>query len=297
MTSKSASRPSEGTEPFLGSRAISEGLLSPRELRSSRFIQVFHNVYVPGHRPVTHELLCRAAALIAPGTATLTGASAATVRGRPLAAAGDPVEFVVPESDRFGAKRGLHIRRSVRGPAEGEPWRGIRLATPERATLDILRDKRLRPSLPRTVAWADALLRDGFVDATAFSVFLSGRHDHGVVRVRKAWALVDPRSTSVPESELRVWLRLSGLVPRLLPEVLGFRLGLCFPDNKLSVELEREWDGNLERARQDAWRRRRLRAHGWESVVVPHRQLEADPTSAVEMVRSALHGSNAAVAA
>jgi very-short-patch-repair endonuclease len=191
----------------------------------------------------------------------------------------------------------LTIARSACGPAEGEPWQGIRLATPERATLDILRDTRLRPSLPRTVAWADALVRDGFVDATAFSVFLSGRHDHGVVRARKVWALVDPRSDSVPESELRVWLRLSGLVPRLQADVRGFRLGLCFPDNKLSVELEREWNGNLEQARQDAWRRRRLRAHGWESVIVPHRQFEADPKSSVEMVRTALHRHSTAVAA
>lgn len=284
MTRQAISDPPWMTQPFLGSDVTGAGLLSAAKLRSQLFTRLFHNVYVPAHLPLTHELRCQAAALIAPATATITGASAAAVHGHDLAAPFDPVELVVPERDRFTVRRGMHIRRSTLGSVTSASWRGIRLATPLRATLDILRDNQLRRSLPHTVGWLDVLLRGGFIDVTTFSMFLQGRRDHGVVRARKALALADPRSDSVPESEIRVWLRLGGLVPEIRAEVLGFRLGLCFPADKLAVE----YGDDSAPAHHQRWRHQRLRAEGWQFVVVTPEQLLTDPKGMVERVREAL---------
>jgi very-short-patch-repair endonuclease len=288
MTHQDITSLSRSEEPFLGSRAVSQGLINAHRLRSRVFTPVFHNVYVPARLDMTHELRCRAAALIAPATATLTGASAAAVHGHELAAPFDPVEFVVPEDDRFSARRGIHVRRSTLGTADGGPWRGVRLATPLRATLDLLRDTQLRRSLPRAVAWLDVLLSGGFVDLASLAAYLAGRHDHGIVRARKALALADRRSQSIAESETRVWLRLAGLSPEVHVDVLGFRLELCFPVRKLAVEYGGNCHPDSGRARHDAWRRHRLGADGWKFVTVTEDQLRNDPKGMVESVRIAL---------
>jgi len=289
MTRQDTHSLSDINQPFLGSHAVHAGL-SPWRLRSRAFTKVFHNVYVPAHLPLTHELRCRAAALIAPGTATLTGGSAAAVHGYPFAEPFDPVEFLVAENGRFTAKRGVHIRRATIGPPESAPWRGVRLATPLRTAYDILRESQLRRSLPRAVAWLDVLLRDAFIDVAALSVFLQSRRDHGVIRARKALALADPRSESIPESEIRAWLRLGGLAPELKVGVLGFRLPLCFPRRRLAIEYEATPYDDTGPAGGDVWRRHRLRAEGWEIVIVTSDQLQRAPEGMVETVRDALLG-------
>lgn len=288
---------SDLTEPFLGNHATRTGLVTARQLRSPGYTKLFHNVYVPTHLPVTHELRCRAAALIASPTATLTGVSAAAAYGYDFAEPFDPVEFLVSDTDRFTARRGVHIRRSTLGPPEGVPWRGIRLATPLRATLDLLREGDSARTLPRVVSWLDVLLRDGFVDLWELSLFLQSHRDQGVVRARKALSLANSRSESVPESEIRVWLRLGGLTAE--PEVgfLGFRVPLCFPYRKLAVEYDGRWEDDPGRASGDAWRRQRLRAEGWEFVIVTPEGLRGDPEGMVETVRQALHRHTIPVAA
>jgi very-short-patch-repair endonuclease len=297
MTRHHIPTPSGLTEPFLGTHAIRTGLVTPRQLRSPAFTKLFHNVYVPAQLPVTHELRCRAVALIAPPTATLTGVSAAATYGYHFAQPFEPVEFLVTDTRRFTAKRGVRIRRSTLGPPEGLPWQGIRLATPLRATLDVLRETEFPRTLPRVVSWLDVLLRDGFVDHWELSRYLRSRRDQGVVRARKALSLANPRSESLPESEIRVWLRLGGLSPE--PEIgfLGFRIPLCFPNRRLAIEYDGPRDGDPARANGDAWRRQRLRAEGWEFVIVTPEGLRDDPEGMVETVRQALHRRTVPVAA
>lgn len=297
MTRHHIPTPTDLTKPFLGNQAIRAGLVTPSRLRSPAFTKLFHNVYAPAHLRVTHELRCRAAALIAPSTATLTGVSAAAAYGYPFAEPFDPVELLVADTRRFTAKRGVHIRRSTLGPPEGLPWQGIRLATPLRATLDILRETEFPRTLPRVVSWLDVLLRDEFVDPWELSLFLRSRRDQGVVRARKALSLANPRSESLAESEIRVWLRLGGLSPQ--PEVgfLGFRIPLCFPHRRLAIEYDGPREGDPRRANGDAWRRQRLRAENWEFVIVTPEGLREDPEGMVETVRQALHRHTVPVAA
>jgi very-short-patch-repair endonuclease len=279
--------------PFLGSLAVSEGALTRNQLRSPWFRRLYRNVYVPMGYDRTHELRCRAAALVAPPEAVLTGNSAATVHGFDLALDDDPVEFVVPERSRFVCQRGMHIRRTVIRGIDSTPWHDIGLATPLRTTLDILTNTRLRRSLPRTVGLLDALLHGGFVTRVGVEAYLRRRRDHGIVRARRALALCDERAESIPESELRVWLNLAGLKPTPQWEVrtegclLG-RLDLAFESEKVAVEYDGEWHREGSQPEFDARRRAAIQAEGWVFVVITKDELYGDPKGTVARVQDAI---------
>lgn len=280
--------------PFRAAEAISEGWLTRRQLYSPLFRQLFHQVHVPAAIPVTHELRCRAAALIAPPDAVLTGASAAAVHGHVLLQPYDPVEFVVPERARFTSIRGMNIRRTTIRRIDSRPWEGIRLATPLRLTMDLLTNSRLRKSLPATVGLLDALLRAGLVEEDELRSLLHLRHDHGIVRARQALQLADPLAESIPESELRVWLVTSGLEPT--PQLLVYddsgrflgRLDLAFAEYKLAVEYDGEWHNDPAQTLADERRRAAFRAAGWEFIVVTKSQLGADPRALVAQVKETI---------
>lgn len=290
----------EFAEPFLGSHAIAAGAVTERALRSPLFTRLFRNVFVASTVPVTHVLRCKAAALLAPDGAVLTGCSAAAVRGVELVGAHDPVEFVLPENLLFALQNGVHIRRTSRGRIDSEPWRETRLASPLRLALDILTNTKLHRSLPRVVGYVDTLLRAGEVEASALEHYLKGRRDNGIVRAKRALRLVDPRSESIPESELRVWLTVAGLQPDLQVSVVdergGFagRLDLAFPAQKLAVEYDGDWHREGDQPQRDEVRRRAIRALGWRFVVVTKAELYESPKAVVASVRAALSRESAA---
>lgn len=284
----------EFSGPFLGSHAVSEGDLTPAQLRSGLFNRLFQNVYVPIGIPQDHALRCKAAILVAPDGAVLTGCSAATVYGFPFALASDPVEFVVPEKQGFHSLCGLHLRRTRLLGEDFEPWRDGRIATPLRMTMDILTNTRLHRSFPRVVGLLDALLHAGFIDRDALEAYLRHRHDHGIVRARQAFALSDSRAESIPESEVRVWLRLHDIDAEPQVEVyrdgifLG-RLDLAIRKAKLAVEYDGAWHLEGEQPRLDAHRRALIKAEGWEFIVITKEELYADPRAMIRRVREALN--------
>lgn len=284
----------EFSGPFLGSHAVSEGDLTRAQLRSGLFNRLFQNVYVPIGIPQDHELRCKAAILVVPAGAVLTGCSAATVRGFPFALADDPVEFVVPEEDGFHFQRGMHLRRTRLLGEDFEPWRDGHIATPLRMTMDILTNTRLHRSFPRIVGLIDALLHAGFIERDALETYLKHRHDHGIVRARKAFALSDGRAESIPESEVRVWLRLHDIEAEPQVDVyrgnlfLG-RLDLAIRKAKLAIEYDGAWHLEGEQPHLDARRRARIEAEGWEFIVITKEELYSDPRAMVRRVRKALN--------
>jgi very-short-patch-repair endonuclease len=282
--------PGDINGPFAGSRAIGEGILTRKRLRSQEFVRVFHNAYVPARLEMTHELRCRAAAVIAPGEAVLTGCSAATVRGVELAGPTDPVELLLPEGVSFTAQRGMNIRHTRRAGLTSDPWHGIGLATPMRMSLDLLTNTRLHRSFPRIIGYLDAILRAGLVDRNALAGWLASRQDNGTVRARKAVELADDRAESIQESEVRIWLVLGGLRPRVRLEVCGgrYRLDLAFPECKLAVEYDGDWHLLGNQPEPALRRRTELEADGWEFVIVTKDWLHEDPRGMVNTVREAL---------
>lgn len=288
------------TGPFLGTLALAEEAVSRRQLRSPLFIRLFRNVYLPAATPVTHELRCRAAMLVAPDTAVLTGHSAVSLYGVRLALPGDPVELLVPErGDPFRPHPGMNVRHVPVTFDEFEVVYGARVANPARMALDLLLNTRLRKTVGSAVAALDAVAHGGLVELPALRTALERRHDHGIVRARAAAALADARAESVPESLLRVLLVRSGIAVTPQVEVrwrgrFVARVDLAVDGYPLAVEYDGEWHADPEQARRDRERRTRLAQAGWRVIVVTKKELFERPEEVVRAVRTALSADIAA---
>ncbi|RJQ79002.1 DUF559 domain-containing protein [Pseudonocardiaceae bacterium YIM PH 21723] len=275
-------------EVFIGSELVEAGLLGRGQLRSSEFRRLIHGVYCRADLPRSHELKCRAMALVAPPEAVLTGRSAATIRGADLAKESDRVQMIV-------TKHRPSIRRdseawSVRiHDSECEPWNQIRIATPERTAFDLLRRKPLRMAIADT----DVLVRTGVTSKTTIERYLQDCEHLGSGHARYALGLVDPRAESRPESELRVVFWVAGLRP--IPQwnlwhngVFVGRIDLAFPEERLAVEYEGAWHGEPMQFRSDERRRDAIRAAGWTVLVITAEQLYQSPETIVPVVQSLL---------
>ncbi|MGH3673419.1 MAG: endonuclease domain-containing protein [Pseudonocardiaceae bacterium] len=281
-------RPTDICGVFRGSDAVAGGALTAEQLRAPQFRRLYRDVYLPAGMPITHARRCEGLALILPSDAAITGRSAATLRGIPLAQAIDPVEIVVPLQTRVARRSGVDVRRSDLTADESTPWSRICLASPLRTTLDLLLDR----SLPEAVADLDAVLRAGLIDSRTLQRVVTERSDRGIVAARSAVELADPRAESRPESRLRVYLVLDGLEP--VPQFVvcdwhgvTARVDLGFPRQRLAVEYDGEWHGEWRQISADRERLNRLQAAGWDVLFVTARQLR-DPSTVVAQVRSAL---------
>ena len=261
-------------------------------LRGPRVRRLFRDVYVDAATAVTHEVRCRGATLFLPADAVITGRSAATVRGAPLAEVDDPVEIIAPLGRRIARRDGLDLRRNEIGADEWVSWAGGRLATPLRMALDLALD---RP-IPVAVADLDVALRRGLVDRGALTDLVHTRSDRGIRDVRRAVGLVDPLAESRPESQVRVHLMLAGLepVPQYWIEDASGRIArtdLAFPERKVAVEYDGQWrDGQLWALNRDRERLNRVHAAGWDVVFVTAPLLAA-PRKMVAIVYAALDAS------
>ncbi|MGH3964891.1 MAG: hypothetical protein ACRDRY_16820 [Pseudonocardiaceae bacterium] len=218
----------------------------------------------------------------------ITGRSAATLRGVPLARTEDPVEAVIGLETRVFRRAGLDLRRCDVRDDETEEWSGIRLATRRRMAFDLLLDR----SLPDAVADLDASLRAGLVGQREMQLYLVGRRDRGIVQARRALELADPRAESRPESQMRVHLALDGLCPEVQYRIhhrgrLIARADPAFPERRLAVEYDGVWHGAPLQVGQDRDRLNRLHAAGWDVVFVTAQHLR-EPRRLVCTVRAAL---------
>ena len=275
--------------PFRGSDAIAAGLLTRAQLRGPLVRRLFRDVYVEAGTTVTHEVRCRGATLFLPADAVITGRSAATVRGAPLAEVNDPVEIIAPLGRRIARRHGFDLRRNEIDAGEWVPWDDGRLATSLRMALDLTLD---RP-VPVAAADLDVLLRRGLVDRAALTELVHARSDRGIRDARLSVGLVDPRAESRPESQVRVHLVLAGLdpVPQYWIEDGDGRIArtdLGFPERKVAVEYDGQWrDGQLWALNRDRERLNRVHAAGWDVVFVTA-PLLANPRKMVATVRAAL---------
>jgi len=274
---------------FRGSEALGAGMLTRRQLRSPLFTSLFRDVYVEATTKVTHEIRCRGATLILPPDAVITGRSAATVRGAPLAKPNDRVKVIAPLERRIGRPDGIDLRRNVIEAGEWVPWHGGRIATPLRMALDLA----LERPVAVAVADLDVVLRHHLVDLGALTDLVHCRSDRGIVDARRAVGLVDPSAESRPESQVRVHLVLAGLRPfpqYWIEDADGriARTDFAFPERKVAIEYDGQWrDGQLWALNRDRERLNRVHAAGWDVVFVTA-PLLATPRKMVATVRAAL---------
>lgn len=265
------SRPRAFTLPdvFLGALAVSSGALTPGQLRRrSLVVPVLRGVYRPTTVPLTHGLKCRAAGLVVGHGARLTGTSLLTALGTPLVRPDDPVTMVVI-GDEASRVRGIDVRRVVTGPLGSATWYDVPVADQERMALDLTIGRTLEDAVAHLYAAAHA----GHLQIGAFTAWLAGRHDAGVVRAKEAAALADGRAESPPESIMRVRLLAAGLpvVPQVeVRDSRGFagRVDLAIEHLRLAIEYDGAWHGDGRQVARDRERLNRLREAGWVVVHV-----------------------------
>lgn len=277
-------RPVDLSGVFRGSEAIAAGAVTRDQLRGPQFQRLFRDVFVSARTRVTHRVRCEGAALVLPADVAITGRSAAALRGTRLGFDEDRVEVIAPLETRIARRNGIDVRRTEMSPAECEPWRGVGLASPLRMGMDLLLDT----PLPDAVADLDAVLRAGLVDRSALEQMVAKRHDRGIVGARRAVELADPRAESPPESRMRVLIVLDGLAPEVQYWVGEYRVDLAFPQQRLAVEYDGQWHGDLLRVGPDRERLNALQAMGWEVVFVTARLLR-EPKHMVRTIHAALH--------
>ncbi|MGY1839596.1 MULTISPECIES: DUF559 domain-containing protein [unclassified Modestobacter] len=277
------------TGVFIGSHAVAAGLITTKRLRQLSYRRLVHGVYADPALPFDHRLRCTGAALLLPAGAAIGGYSAAAWHGAPFAGAHDPVTVVRPPGVEWKGPREVRVHRAALTPADVARHDGVPVTTPRRTAWDVAA---LEP-LATAVATLDAMVRAGTVDPADLAQLLErGTGRWGVVRVRRAFALVDPRAESAPESRVRVALVVAGLqpVPQYEVRVAGrflARTDLAFPEARLAVEYEgaHHFDGT-QIARDDA-RIRCLEAAGWRVIRLSATDLR-DLDAVVTRVRAAL---------
>jgi very-short-patch-repair endonuclease len=278
---------------FMGSAALAEGHLSARQLRGPYVKRVLQGVYRPAWVPLTHKLKCRAACLVLPDAAVVTGASAASVLGLRLASAADDVSVAIPEGAVVPRRAGIRLRRVRDAAPFGQVVDGVRLAHARR----IAYDAAARLPVHDATAALDAIVRHGLVDIAHFRRWLTDCHDNDVRGVRLAAQLADPRAESLPESVTRVHLMQAGfeVVPQYRVTVgshVVARVDLALPKLKIAIEYDGRWH-EAQRA-LDNERLASLRGEGWTVIIVTaellrdHRKLVAVVSAAVAERRAFL---------
>lgn len=295
---------------FRGSTAVSRGLLTRNDLRSTAWRPLFRDVYADAHLTITHRDRCRAVIrwLVPAGTA-IAGRSAAALHGVGRVSAGEPVDVLVPHqpSDepapasparpaaaagrRRGPMTGLRVHRADVGPEDVVDLAGVPVTSPARTCWDLARWL----ELVEAVVVIDGLLARRLADVTALREYALARAGRrGWRSLLRAVELADPGAESPQESRTRVRLVLAGLPrPRSQWVVTDggrfvARLDLAWPSFRVAVEYDGLWRDDPEQFHRDRRRLNRLLGGDWLVLHVTARRLREDFDGFVAEVRAAL---------
>lgn len=195
-----------GSEPFIGSEAIRQGLITSHALRT-RCHPIYPDVYMDRSSELTPTSQGYAAWLWTRRRGVVAGLSASAMHGARWVSLGRGAT-VIHANRRPPA--GLHVWSDRIASDERCVHRGIAVTTPARTALDIAR----RHRTGEAVAALDALCRATDLKSSEL-LALAERHkgDRGMKRARRALDLVDPGAQSPKETWLRLLLLRAGFPP------------------------------------------------------------------------------------
>jgi hypothetical protein len=274
------------TDPFLGSEALTAGVLTPYELRS-RYVAVHKDVYMPRDAALTAMLRAKACWLRSRRRGILAGYSASALHGAKWIDPTLPAAIIDTNRHTVAGVQTWEERIDI---DEIEILGDMRVTTPARTALDLAR----RLPLGVAVAAVDALTQATDLKMADIELLVdrySGRR--GVRAARAALALVDGGAQSPKETWLRLLLMRAGF-PRPQTQIVvrnewGWReayLDMGWEDVKVAVE----YDGDQHRSdrRQYVKDIRRLemldQRYGWLVVRVV---AEDHPDDVIRRVREA----------
>ena len=184
-------------EPFIGSEAITSGVLTPYRLRS-RFVAVHPDVYVPLGTTLTASTRARAAWLWSRRRGTVAGRSASALHGAKWIDDSGPAELLY--ENRY-PPTGIHTWSDRIIEDEVQLIGEVTATTPARTAFDLA----CRNPTAKAVAMIDALARTTRLNVEDVQ-FLAERYKghRNIRRARHALTLVDAGA----ESPRETWLRL-----------------------------------------------------------------------------------------
>src|SRR5262249_46004387 len=183
-------------EPFRGSRAVADGLVTRGQLRSLRFRRLFPDIYLAADIAPTLAMRSRGAQLLVARYGALAGYSAAEILGARIAPRDADAEVVVPGGE-FRECRGLRVHRERLADDEVVTVNGFVVTSAIRTAYDLARWS----TQVEGVVAADALGRIGEFGSSAL-LGLSARYPGARWRSRVPLvaALIDPRAESSMET-------------------------------------------------------------------------------------------------
>ncbi|MEU4675409.1 hypothetical protein [Micromonospora sp. NPDC023737] len=301
---------------FRGSAAISRGLLTRNDLRSSAWRPLFRDVYADAQLTITHRTRCLAVRrwLTPPGTA-IAGRSAAALYGVGTVPPDQPIDALVPVGSAAGTSGGRQSRRpsgrpeSTRASPRRGPIAGLRVHHGELVPADVVDHAGILVTSPVRTCWdvarwldvveavvvIDGLLARRLTDVAALREFALARAGRrGWRSLLRVADLADAGAESPQESRARVRLVLAGL-PRpqtqyIVAESGRFiaRLDLAWPEFKVAVEYDGLWHDDPEQFHRDRRRLNRLLGNDWIVLHLTARRLRDDFAGFVAEVRAAL---------
>jgi hypothetical protein len=273
--------------PFLGSAAVTSGLLTPAQLRSAAWRRLFRGVYADARLPFDHRLAVRGASLLLQPGAAITGRSAAHLYGAQLCGATDPVE--VATAGKWRGPAGIHVASRRHRAEELRVYAGVLMTTPLATAHGLARDL----PLEEAVVWLDALGRARNLTRAGLCAYTQSQpHRPGWQRAKRAVELCDPRAESPPESRVRLWVTLAGLPPPV-PQFhvhdpdghFVARVDLAWPALKIALEYDGQWHADPHQLTRDRRRLRALNALGWYVYPVTNADLHTPPPSSRRSAR------------
>ncbi|OBL17020.1 hypothetical protein A5646_05965 [Mycobacterium sp. 1245499.0] len=273
------------TDPFLGSEALGEGLLSRHQLRS-RYVALYRDVYVSRDAEVTPTLRAKACWLRSRRRGILAGFSAAALHGARWIDPSRPAEIIDTNRRRSCGVQAWEERIEADEITVVEQ---MRITTPARTALDLARRH------PRGIAIAAV---DALVQATELKMadveLLVDRYRGrpGMKAARAALRLVDGGAQSPKETWLRLLLIAAGF-PAPQTQICvrnewGWAeayLDMGWEDIKVAVE----YDGDQHRTSRyqyvkDIRRLETIERYGWIVIRVI---AEDHPDDIIRRVRAA----------
>ncbi len=276
--------------PFVMTPAhvLATNSMSPDALRRQQ--RVFTGAYVATDAVVDETLRWMALRAAVGPLPVWAGTTAGRMHGAPIGRESDPLEMVGATSGHHRHREGVVMRRLTLEPVDI-------VASPYGPCLSPLRtaiDLSARARHPWQIGAVDQLLR---VTQLSSSEVLSAldeerfRGMRGRRIARQALVLADPRSESVPESELRLRLVQIGL-PTPEPQLVVAdadgtfigRLDLGWRRWRLGLEYDGRYHDDPEQYARDRRRHNRFRAAGW-TVYQVDRSTARDSSALTRMLR------------
>jgi hypothetical protein len=273
--------------PFTRQQAIAAGL-TDAHLRSRRFRQLFHGVYVSAETTMTPLLWVCAALLASPRDAVVSHHTALRMYGLALGGL-----FPLHISTRTST----HTRRENirshqrRAPIATREMHGVPVTAPMRTLVDIA----TKVTSVQLIQAAEHMIHHGHVTVEGLSEYVMVRHLDGVQRVRRVLGWIRDGAESPRESTLRLMIVFARLPePRCnlaIHDSDGTFLArgdLVYPELRVLVEYDGWYhERDAQQRQKDLLRRERLEAAGWRVIVVTSRDM-ATPQAVVRRVHEAL---------